>query len=133
MAKKIKLKDLVAKVNEIAGQRPEFVYTDQRQTSGMFKVRCSYLGADLSMPRKGEACIIGQALSALGMDRATLADFEGSLALQIVQGHRVSRGLSKKRADRMSLYLHYVQAAQDQGESWGEAVKIAKARTPITR
>lgn len=121
---------VVEAVRKLAEERPDFAYWDQPERKAWLKAngidngfaRCSYLGA--YAPRnafdggseasyEGEGCIVGQALSSLGVSDADLRSIEGEGA-----------GFLPMRGGR-SAWLIDVQVKQDAGLSWSDAVKHA--------
>lgn len=112
------LEDLRREVLALADERPDFVYTTQKEREGVGSGEfCSYTGARLHST-EGEACIYGQALTRLGVPQDTLM----GLSTNIVSLLSSKFGLDVHNIDYDDA-LRLVQFAQDGGVSWGEAVK----------
>lgn len=112
----ITVEQVLDKVIELAEANPEYVY-ERPYISEDFREMCSYLtGAD------GKGCIVGQALSALGVSKEHLALVEGfdARGALVFFGVDVS-STSKWRASRK---LDWIQGRQDDGVPWGEAVEL---------
>jgi len=112
--------DVVAEVRKIAGEMPDFVYTDQGADLGPGAFTpCSYLGRAIG-DEQGQACIVGTALQRLGVSRDDLLKVEERGSINALLSLGVARELSP------TLYwLSHVQQAQDTGFSWGDAVRLA--------
>lgn len=112
------LEDIRREVLAIADERPDFVYTAQKEREGLgVGASCSYTGARLHST-DGEACIYGQALTRLGVPQDTLM----GLSTNIVSLLSSKFGLDVHNIDYDDA-LRLVQFAQDAGTPWGEAVK----------
>ena len=114
----ITIKALMDKVRELAEARPDFNYRKQDEFNE--SVGCSYLGLGTNHPDRGEGCIMGQALAALGVSRETLEECEGDT----IDG-LITRGTVPVEGpvDGKDLYwLNVVQDSQDKGYTWGEAI-----------
>lgn len=145
----IKTEAVIAEVRNLARQKPDFIYTDQEGVPYRVGGSCSYLAAtddigfsilqdvgkfpqDLSYDEArqrgllGQRCIVGQALSNLGVSDETLKEHEG-VGAKFLAG-RLLEGVKAKESQL--LWLESVQAEQDSGETWGEAVQIANSEYP---
>ena len=115
------LEDLRREVLALGDERPDFVYTAQKEREGLGSSEyCSYTGARLHST-DGEACIYGQALTRLGVSQDTLM----GLSTNIVSLLSVKFGLDVHNIDYDDA-LRLVQFAQDGGVSWGEAVEYLR-------
>lgn len=114
------LEDLRREVLALADERPDFVYTAQKERAGLERgggASCSYTGA-LMFSTEGEACIFGQALTRLGVSKDTLMGVSTNI-VSLLSG---KFGLDVHNIDYDDA-LRRVQFSQDGGVSWGEAVK----------
>lgn len=112
------VEDLRREVLAIAEERPDFVYTAQKEREGLgIGASCSYTGAFV-FSTEGEACIFGQAFTRLGVSKdALMGTSTGIVALLS----------SKFRLDVHNFdyadALRRVQFSQDSGVPWGKAVE----------
>lgn len=112
------LEDLRREVLALADERPDFVYTAQKERESLgVGASCSYTGARLHST-EGEACIFGQALTRLGVSKDTLM----GVSTNIVSLLSSKFGLDVHNIDYDDA-LRLVQQAQDGGVSWGKAVE----------
>lgn len=112
------LEDLRREVLALADERPDFVYTAQKEREGLgFGASCSYTGARLHST-EGEACIFGQALTRLGVSKDTLMGTSTNI-VSLLFG---KFGLDVHNIDYDDA-LRRVQVAQDGGVPWGKAVE----------
>lgn len=147
----ITLEAIEQEVRKLASENPDFIYTNQEGVPEKVGGSCSYLAAvdyttyeifqedgkfpeDLSYDdaRKqgllGNRCIVGQALHNLGVDDDFLESHEG-IGADFLVGNLTQRvkGAPKPLTQ---MWLAYVQGLQDEGNPWGEAVKIADKEYP---
>lgn len=116
------VQDVADEMRAIAAQSPNFVYRAQ-DPSIQEEDQCSYLGMSRDRHNEGRPCIVGQALQNLGVTRDHLDDVEGRsafIALTWLLGLNNSHTVT---ADRTLNKIGLVQAHQDNGASWGEAIK----------
>lgn len=112
------LDDVVSKVREVAAERPDFVYQSLQTDPLGFNIRCFY--------RHGEkpGCIIGQALDRL--DYVVPSSLEGENVYRVLD-----HLFGEPQADDRANWLRFVQARQDGGSTWGEAVQYADSRIKV--
>lgn len=110
----VTIKEINDKVREIAMSSPNYVYPKSHGIS--ISPKCSYGPAAGSYKR--EPCIFGLAFTALGI---TLPEDNGD----IVEVFRILRLPSDPIEASWALNVQY---NQDQGKTWGEAIKIADKR-----
>ena len=110
------MEDLRREVLSIADERPDFVYTAQKERGDA--VACSYTGARFGST-EGEACIFGQALTRLGVPQEALMDSDAAISPLL------SDDLGFEWSDIRQVYDPFiaVQQSQDDGEPWGKAVE----------
>lgn len=115
------IEDLEAKVREIAQARPDHIYVAMLNEG---KQAC-YYAADSTLENQGweYGCIIGQALHAL--DPSLDHDKGDVLIGDATFGDYVSELLELIGLPYSPL-LERVQSHQDEGRSWGEALKEAE-------
>lgn len=104
--------DVVQKVREIAAADPEHVYWREDR-----EVPCTYVGTQTS-----EACIVGRALTQLGIPRYCLEH-------QIVHVKELLNVINIQSTPKDADWLLDVQALQDVGYAWGKAVEQADTRS----
>src|SRR5690606_14674281 len=113
--------DIWAEIQRLADENPGFVYRPQRGGSA----GCSYLPA----PANPKGCIVGAALSRLGVAQELLEAYEGSAAAGLI---KAALGRDPLVSNRYELTLikviGEVQAYQDAGWPWGEAVGRARRK-----
>lgn len=144
---KITVDDVVREVRKLATEQPDFNYKGQEgvDNGGM---SCSYLAGMTSTQYKdselsesgltyseartqgilGKGCIVGQALTSLGVPADALYKFEGMVAdytVGSITGH------SEESVSGKLLWLLEVQNSQDVGNPWGSAVEYADARVKL--
>lgn len=109
--------DVRAKIKELAAERPTYTYVKPK--GAQF---CLYVHEDSSgAPIKGEGCIVGQALVALGVDPNTLVDvFMDAESLLYDFGINDN---SESGTD--AEWVEKAQSAQDFGKEWAVAVEAA--------
>lgn len=116
----IKVSDLAAKVKEIGEANPDVLYSDiETELSGETVESCQY------QINGAPACIVGRALSELGVDIETLKEFDnllgkGSETINTVVHNR--RDLFKCDSLDALWYTRDAQSEQDSGATWGVAV-----------
>lgn len=112
------LEDLRREVLALADERPDFVYTAQKEREGLGAGQsCSYTGA-LVGSTEGEACIFGQALSRLGVPQDELMGRTAGIYALLCWG------LDEDEYDTdYVIAFTSVQQAQDHGTPWGKAVE----------
>ena len=112
------LEDLRREVLSIADERPDFVYTAQKEREGLgIGASCSYTGA-IMFSTEGEACIFGQALTRLGVSKDTLMGTSTNI-VSLLSG---KFGLDVNNIDYDDA-LRRVQFSQDGGVPWGKAIE----------
>jgi hypothetical protein len=125
---KINSSDLVTKVREIAKAYPDVIYPAQRLSK--LEPSCSY---EKPACGPGKGCLIGQALSQLGLPEAQLAVLSshgGILSLAMVFGGSLFSDFTEKwqfppfsEFYRNIAWLQSVQRKQDRESHWGIAVE----------
>lgn len=111
---------VIREMRILAQKYPDFVYTDQTSLNQ----ECSYLGASQRTPGIGQPCIVGQALTNLGVSRHALVRYEGSSADDLI-AYLAFNGDAHAYTDDLSetlLAIDKVQELQDTGSSWGRAI-----------
>lgn len=112
------LEDVRREVLALADERPDFVYTAQKEREGKnIGSSCSYTGAVLGST-VGEACIFGQALTRLGVPQEVLMDCSHSIGSLLYD----DLDLDDYDIDYAAAFTD-VQQAQDYGTPWGKAVE----------
>lgn len=112
------LEDLRREVLALADERPDFVYTAQKERESLgVGASCSYTGARINST-EGEACIYGQALTRLGVPQDDLMGYSNNIASLLYDEFELAE-YDINYADS----LNSVQQAQDGGISWGKAVE----------
>ena len=112
------LEDLRREVLSIADERPDFVYTAQKEREGLgIGASCSYTGA-IMFSTEGEACIFGQALTRLGVPQDDLMGHSINVASLLYDEFE----LDEYNIDYADA-LNRVQQSQDGGVPWGKAVE----------
>lgn len=112
----ISTQDLIEEVRKISAEMPDFVYmTDD--VSG-----CSYFGRGIGDPT-GQCCIMGQAFKNLKVDTSKIDESHEGVS---VVGELIwDQVIPVTPLNKSQVYwLDRVQALQDEGISWGEAVSI---------
>ena len=113
------MEDLRREVLALADERPDFVYTTQKEREGLGSgTFCSYTGAVL-YSTKGEACIFGQALTRLGVPQEVLMGNSNTIS-SVLDDY-----LGFEWADVRQVYDPFIAAQQfqDGGTPWGDAVQ----------
>ena len=113
-------KDVLQEMVSIAQDNPDFVYTDQGAPDEGFIHGCSYLGRAVGDPT-GSACIVGRALSNLGVSDETLKYFEKTPAGGVIPAVTVSYGDDDDDFSITNI-IDQIQEHQDCGDSWGKAI-----------
>ena len=112
------LEDVRREALTIAEERPDFVYTAQKERGSLgVDASCSYTGA-IMHSTEGEACIFGQALTRLGVSKDTLMGTSTNIGYLLSDKF----GLDVNNIDYDDA-LRRVQFAQDGGVPWGKAVE----------
>lgn len=110
----ITTQDLIDEVRKIAEEMPDFVYTTD-DVSG-----CSYFGREVGDPT-GQCCIMGQAFKNLNVDTSKINETPVLTVGELIWGQVIPvTSLNESQVE----WLDHVQALQDEGSSWGEAVSI---------
>ena len=144
---KITVDDVVQEVRKLATKYPDFNYKNQEgvDNGGM---SCSYLAGMTSTQYKdsalsksgltysearskgilGKGCIVGQALSKLGVSDETLLDFE-EMGADYVVGSNVEPSDSHNYIKLV--WLLVVQSLQDGGNNWAESVLRADKQVKL--
>ena len=144
---KITVDDVVREVRKLATEQPDFNYKNQEgvDNGGM---SCSYLAGMSSTQYKdselsksgltynearqlgmlGNRCIVGQALSKLGVSDETLLDFEG-MGADYTVGSNVEPSDSHNYSKLV--WLLVVQSLQDEGNNWAESVLRADKQVKL--
>ena len=116
-------KDVLQEMVSIAQDNPDFVYIDQgAHAPATLSVNCSYLGRAVGDPT-GSACIVGRALSNLGVSDETLKSYENIPAGGMIPSLVSASSLSDVK---MINIIDGIQEDQDAGMSWGDAIKCRK-------
>jgi hypothetical protein len=110
------LDDVVAKVREVAAERPTYVYNNEGMSE--YTSSCFYRHGE---NRDRPGCIVGQALDRLGYVVPTV--MEGSHATSVL--HEIFGVPSDSEIEAKVRWVRNVQRAQDAGRSWAQAVKRA--------
>ena len=114
------VRDIIAKVRELADVYPNAVYDDHGLSS------CAYTKGIVRRGPDTEGCIFGQALrSVLEIDNPALEPVDYEAITDVLDHFHIER--DGDQDDWMLL----VQEHQDRQESWSEAVAIADAQSPI--
>lgn len=112
------VEDVVRKVRELAEEAPDFVYTKgPTHIDGIWNGGCKY-APDEQNPK---GCIIGAALSALGVDTAG-GGFDAFEGLGVTA---LLRRIHLEPSEHQGRWLERVQGHQDSGNTWGAAVAFA--------
>lgn len=151
---KITVDDVVREVRKLALEQPDFNYKQQIKIPGTLDPvigGCSYLAGMTESSFKyyqrhgmfpegltyeearqrgliGQRCIVGQALSILGVSDAILKTMEGVEADYLV-GQLTQRDQKVPKA-AARLWLSFVQGSQDDGVPWAESVANANEVYP---
>lgn len=144
---KITIDDVVREVRKLATKYPDFNYKNQEgvDNGGM---SCSYLAGMTSTQYKdsalsksgltysearskgilGKGCIVGQALTRLGVPDEALYEYEhmgADHAVGSIVGHS-----EESKAGEL-LWLLVVQSLQDEGNNWAESVLRADKQVKL--
>lgn len=87
-----------------------YIYPDSEKDAGSM---CLYLTYDEANNPTGPSCIVGNVLLRLGVDPATLKDYEGQDGEDVAEAFGID--------NRVAQALYSAQGAQDTGSTWGEA------------
>lgn len=111
----IKISDLAAEVDRVAGENPDETYFKRaKELIGRDDVACRYqINGD-------PACIIGVALSNLGVSGQTLAEMDNAMNSTIISIASSSVDLFEVDDKKALNYLDSAQANQDLGYEWGK-------------
>lgn len=115
MISKVALKEEVLK---LAAEKPDFIYESDPNALEP----CAYLAWYKDEARG--SCIMGQALMNLDVDPLELSKYEGadiSAVVEVLNGG----GEPQYHRDKLDYWLSYVQAQQDLGYTWSEAIEWA--------
>lgn len=107
-------------VLKLAEENPDFVYLDQGFED---VIGCSYLGASLEDHTEGVGCIMGQAMTALGVSDDDLYAWEGLPIGTILNKPGLFSDVKDCSFERKTLFFERVQSSQDMGVAWGLAVQ----------
>lgn len=102
-------------LREVVAENPDFVYHKQRHQG--FFMRCLYVHNKDTHPSCG--CVVGHVLHRLGVPLEELSKLELNPANVLVD--RYLRGTDWSEEILVDIQIH-----QDQGHSWGQALKIAE-------
>jgi hypothetical protein len=116
--------DVVAKMRELAAERPDYVYDNEgmgNSMDGFSPTSCFYRHGE---DRERAGCIVGQALDRLGY--VVPEELEGSTSTYVLNyifgaGTATQEGMADIR------WVRDVQSQQDIGSTWGKAVAHADA------
>ena len=113
--------ELIQEVRKIAAERPDFIYSDQTESTLNL---CSYFGRAIG-DESGSPCIVGQALKNLEVPMEGLLEVEhagkdSDISTVLAMGY-VDIDYSGGEA----IWLDKVQMKQDDGKPWAEAVEEA--------
>lgn len=114
--------DLIAKVREVAAERPDYNYRDEIRKMG-------FDGCVYQLPNGEPGCLIGQGLFPLMEDKNIFSEFP-SLNNDDVCGLE-DAGLITG-TEREIDWLLFAQDRQDAGCTWSEAVAGADAEYPLS-
>ena len=118
--------ELIMEIRDLARLFPDFNYTEQKG----YNDDCSYLGAAIGN-RTGMACIVGQALTRLGVTVEVLEKMEmepaSDVVLKITGKSDVSGDHTPEAYNlpRSLMWIDEVQGNQDTGRPWEAAVSLA--------
>src|SRR5690606_1231334 len=118
MMKQIDIKDVVKEVRRLAEEQPDHVYSAPEGEE-----ICSYVTG-----KDGKGCIVGQALSRLGVPESALRGIEGEGAYALPELIPYLAGREDKRSRR---WLTLIQSRQDGGRTWWQAVTEADQDWPL--
>lgn len=124
--------DVVQKIRELAQNQPDFIYTEQPEYKRLLdgtphepNAQCSYVAGAIGATT-GQACIVGQALSSLGVPEGILRQFEGDAGGDLVSSLSVpDESASTAVTFQRHHWINDVQAHQDGGLTWSHAVSFA--------
>lgn len=112
------VEDLRREVLALADERPDFVYTAQKEREGLGAGQsCSYTGA-LVGSTEGEACIFGQALTRLGVPQDVLMGYAINIDSLLYDEFELDEYDSG-----YAIAFTRAQRTQDRGIPWGKAVE----------
>lgn len=130
------LQDAVQKIRELAQKQPDFIYTEQPEYQALANgtedmpsaPQCSYVAGAIGATT-GQACIVGQALSSLGVPEGILRQYEGDAGGDLVfclSGIVLSpEDESTSESVKAHRWINDVQTHQDGGLTWADAVSFA--------
>ena len=109
--------DVAMEVRRLAAESPEFIYEGEVGAIG-----CSYVSG-----RNGKGCLVGQALTNLGVEREDLVKHEGDTASSLLRclGLVGSEGEDWPYNPDL-IFVQTAQGRQDVGDSWRVAVVEAE-------
>lgn len=114
--------DVVTEIKKLAQERPDFNYLTQPMEDSTLRTlrtsNCSYISASRNV-QDGEGCIVGQALTRLGVSRNELVSFEGQPASTVLR--RLVPDYDIKDVSKV-VWINDVQERQDNGADWGLCV-----------
>ena len=111
--------DVVTEIKKLAQERPDFNYRTQPiEDFTLRSSNCSYVSASRNV-QDGEGCIVGQALTRLGVSRKELSLFEGQAASTVLR--RLLADYDIKDISKI-VWINDVQERQDGGADWGLCV-----------
>lgn len=103
-------KDVLNKVIEIGKRFPDYTYCPPKGESGT----CRYTNG-----ANGQGCIVGQALRALGVPYAVLAEYDREYKYGVPASHVLMKLIDEDPCSDISIRLDRIQKRQDYGLSWG--------------
>lgn len=113
-------KDLVEEVRRVAEAEPDYNYQDN---TGMEPGMCSYFGRTVGV-EEGNPCIIGKALSNLGVDMSVVRGMEKKGEDPTIKALLEDGMIDVEVVDiKDTTWLASVQNRQDLGMNWSESVK----------
>lgn len=127
----ITLKQIAQEIRTLANEKPDFIYRNQPIPDPDGDTTCSYLGAQVGQVG-GEACIVGQALSRVGIPDDLLRAFERAGAYHALSSLVVDEYIDVEEYDafdenRILSWVDAVQFHQDSNKEWSVSIKLADA------
>lgn len=116
---------LEATLREIVASDPDHVYVQGMPMRSAPQVRCYY---QATTPGAVEACLFGRAFAALGVTPHQLAAVEGKSATAAISIWNFPHPFHP----RFVGWVVTLQSGQDQGMTWGEALRMADSLWPLS-
>lgn len=128
----ITIDDLTNKIREIAADNPDFIYEAPAcEDPDMGSEDCQYVHRDDDLePIEGEGCIVGRALTQLGVKLNYGDEGEAAYALiaKMVGDGRIDANLDDLEA---IAWANDVQRNQDTRFPWGRAITVADEHSQV--